>query len=256
MAFLNDLMDSTRERVAQARLKITDEVMEQRIASVPAARSLESALLSAPMTLIAEIKRATPSKGALDLELDPRKLADAYVSGGAAAISVLTEPSGFKGSLDDLQAATGAGVPVLRKDFIVDPWQISEARAWGADCVLLIVRCAGDALAELHSTARAFGMDALVEVANEAEVESALELGASMIGINHRDLETFEVDPQRTAKLAPIVGTQAVVVALSGVSERSEVEALAEAGARSVLVGESLVTAADPAAKIKELLGR
>jgi indole-3-glycerol phosphate synthase len=256
MTFLDELMESTRQRVIDSQEKITEEALEQRIASVPPARSLKTALTSAPMTLIAEIKRATPSKGALDLELDPRKLAHRYAQGGAAAISVLTEPTGFKGSLEDMQAVTEAGLPVLRKDFIIDEWQIFEARAWGADAVLLIVRCAGDRLADLYSTAGSLGMDALVEVMNEEEAEKAMAIGAEVVGINHRDLETFEVDPQRTLKLAPILGSDVVVVSLSGVSERKQVEALGAAGARSVLVGESLVTAPDPAAKIGELLGR
>lgn len=256
MTFLDELMESTRQRVIDSQDKITEAALEQRIASVPEARSLKAALTSAPMTLIAEIKRATPSKGPLDLELDPRKLAHSYAQGGAAAISVLTEPSGFKGSLDDMQAATEASLPVLRKDFIIDEWQIFEARAWGADAVLLIVRCAGDRLPDLYSAANSLGMDALVEVMNEEEVDRAMEVGAEIVGVNHRDLETFEVDPQRTSKLAPLLGSDVVVVSLSGVSERSQVVALGAAGARSVLVGESLVTAPDPAAKIEELLGR
>src|SRR5918997_7136073 len=145
-----------------------------------------------------------------------------------------------------MHAALEAGVPVLRKDFVVDPWQVMESRAAGADAILLIVRVVGEGLAELLSASRALGMDALVEVHHEDELEDALGAGATLIGVNHRDLTTFEVDPERTAKLAPLVPHECTVVALSGVSTRAEVEELEAAGASAVLVGESLVTSADP----------
>ncbi len=254
MSFLQDLLVATNSRVASAKAAIAEDALEQRIASAEPPRGFAAALTVQP-SLIAEIKRATPSKGDIARDLDPRKVAAAYAAGGAAAISVLTEPDHFKGSLDDLAAAREAGLPVLLKDFVVDPFQIHEARAWGADAVLLIVRCVGDDLGELQQTVRALGMDALVEVFDETDMERALSVGADLIGINHRDLETFEVDLDRTAKLAPMVPDSVTVVALSGVSERAEVEALVAAGARAVLVGTSLVTADDPAAKIRELLG-
>ncbi|HYP22593.1 MAG TPA: indole-3-glycerol-phosphate synthase, partial [Actinomycetota bacterium] len=195
-------------------------------------------------------------KGPLDLDLDAARLAKTYADAGASAISVLTEPDGFKGSLEDMEAALGAGVPVLRKDFVVDPWQVMESRAAGADAILLIVRVVGDGLGPLLSAARSLGMDALVEVHHEHELDDALAAGATLIGVNHRDLTTFEVDPERTAKLAPRMPAECTVVALSGVSTRAEVEQLEAAGAAAVLIGESLVTAADPGAKIRELLSR
>jgi indole-3-glycerol phosphate synthase len=208
------------------------------------------------VSVIAEIKRATPRAGALDLDLDAGRLAAAYADGGAVAISVLTEPDHFKGSIEDLQAARTAGLPVLRKDFVIDDLQVLESRAAGADAVLIIVRILGDELAGLVAATQSLGMDALVEVHDEAELERALEAGATLVGVNHRDLETFEVDPDRTAKLAPLLPEGTTLVGLSGVSTRAEVEALGRAGAAAVLVGESLVTAPDPAAKLRALTGR
>lgn len=256
MSFLADLLELTRARVAEAKQKVTEEVLEQRIVAVEPPRSLSAALSGPGIDVIAEIKRATPSKGPLDLDLDAATLARAYADGGAAAISVLTEPNYFKGSLDDLEAARRVPLPLLRKDFTLDAFQILEARAAGADSVLLIVRTLGDELAELVKTAVALGMDPLVEVFDETDLDRALEAGARVIGVNHRDLETFEVDPDRTAKLAPRIPNGVSLVSLSGVSTRAEVEELEAAGAHAVLVGESLVTAPDPAAKLRELLGR
>nr|MDQ3958443.1 indole-3-glycerol phosphate synthase TrpC [Actinomycetota bacterium] len=226
MSFLEDLVASTRARVAEGKQKLSDDVLEQRIASAAPARSLAGALRRPGTALIAEIKRASPLKGPLDLDLDARRTARAYAEAGAAAISVLTEPDGFKGSLEDLQAALDAGPPVLRKDFVVDPWQLLESRAAGADAVLLIVRVAGADLASLVAAATALGMDCLVEVHHEPELEEALAAGATLIGVNHRDLTTFEVDPERTAKLAPRIPDACTTVALSGVTSRREIEEL------------------------------
>lgn len=256
MSFLEDLVASTRARVTEARSKITEDALEQRIASIPAALDFAAALRRQEIALIAEIKRATPSQGPLDLDLDAERLALSYERAGAAAISILTEPAYFKGSLADLEAARAVSVPLLRKDFVLDPFQLLEARGSGADCVLLIVRVVGDGLAPLLQQTRALGMQALVEVFREDELELALGAGAALIGINHRDLETFEVDPQRTLKLVPSIPEEATVVAASGVSTRAEVEELAAAGVHAVLVGQSLVTAADPEAKLRQLLGR
>lgn len=256
MSFLADLLDSTRARVDEAKQKVTEAVLEQRIVAADPPRSLLTAVSGPGIAVIAEIKRATPSKGPLNLDLDASKMAAAYAEGGAAAISVLTEPDLFKGSLDDLEAARRVPLPLLRKDFTLDAFQILEARAAGADSVLIIVRTVGDELSELVKTATALGMDPLVEVFDETDLERALEAGATVIGVNHRDLESFEVDPDRTGKLSPLVPDGVRLVSLSGVSTRSEVEDLHAAGADAVLVGESLVTAPDPAAKVRELLGR
>lgn len=256
MSFLDDLVAAAHRRVAAGREAITDDVLEQRVAAAEPPRSLQDALDGPGISLIAEIKRASPLKGPLDLDLDAGRLARAYAAAGASALSVLTEPDGFKGSIEDLQAALSAGLPVLRKDFVVDPWQVLESRAAGADAILLIVRVVGPQLGTLVAAARSLSMDALVEVHHEHELDEALAAGATLIGVNHRDLTTFEVDPERTAKLAPSIPGGCTTVALSGVSTRAELEELEAAGASAVLVGESLVTAADPAAKVKELLGR
>lgn len=255
MSYLADLLASTRARVEETRTKVTEDELEQRLSAIAPVRSLKTALTGPEMAVIAEIKRASPSKGVLREDIDVASLARSYVEGGAAAISVLTEPSGFKGSMDDMKAALSAGPPVLRKDFLLDPFQILESRAEGADAVLLIVRTLGTDLGLMLTASKAVGLEALVEVFDEPDLESALDAGADVIGINHRDLETFEVDPERTAKLAPQIPEGIVIVSLSGVESRSDVEKLAAAGAHAVLVGESLVTSNDPVAKLRELRG-
>lgn len=255
MSYLSDLLAATRKRVDEAKRTITEEVLEQRIAALPAPRPLEARLRGGATGIIAEIKRASPSAGDLDLGLNAGGLAAAYASGGAAALSVLTEPDFFRGSLEDLEAAVPAGPPVLRKDFILESFQVLESRAVGADAVLLIARVLGDRLPALLEATRAAGLEALVEVVDEAELGAAEDAGASLVGVNHRDLTSFEIDPGRTARLAARAAASTTIVALSGVSTRSEVEALGAAGASAVLVGEALVTADDPAAKLEELLG-
>lgn len=253
--FLRDLLASTRARVEDTKQVLTEDLLEQRIAAAEEPRGFAASLKGPATTLIAEVKRATPSKGTLKADLNAGQLSAAYAAGGASAISVLTEPDRFLGSLDDLAAARGAGLPVLRKDFIVDPFQVLESRAANADAVLLIARITGDSLGTLVALTESLGMDALVEIFDETDLKVALDAGASLIGVNHRDLESFEVDPGRTEQLAPSIPTDATLVALSGVSTRPEVVALAEAGAHSVLVGEALVTADDPAKKLEELRG-
>jgi indole-3-glycerol phosphate synthase len=256
MSYLDELLASTRGRVAEAKQRVTQEALEQRIAAVERPRPFTAALSGPDVSIIAEIKRATPRAGELNRDLNASDTARAYADGGAAAISVLTEPEYFWGTVEDLAAARGPGLPVLRKDFLLEDFQVFESRALGADAVLVIVRILIDGLDRLIATARALGMDALVEVHDERDLDRALDAGAALIGVNHRDLETFEVDPERTAKLAPRVPEGCTVVALSGVRSRAEVEELAAAGASAILVGESLVTASDPAAKLRELLGR
>ena len=255
MSFLDELVASTRARVAAAQAEVAEETLRRRIAALPAPLDFTAALRRDDIVVIAEIKRATPSQGPLDLTLDARELALAYERGGAAAISVLTEPQYFKGSLEDLEAARAVSVPLLRKDFVLDGFQLLEARAAGADCVLLIVRVLGEELAELVEQTHALGMQALVEVFREDELDLALAAGAALIGVNHRDLETFEVDPQRTLKLAPSMPPDVTIVAASGVSTRAEMQELAAAGVHAALIGQSLVTSADPGATLRELLG-
>lgn len=258
MSLLDDLLAATRARVDEAKRVLTQDALEQRIASAEPPRGFRAALAIGDTAVVAEVKRASPAAGPLDLALDAAALARAYARGGAAAISVLTEPRYFHGSLDDLAAARGAGLPVLLKDFVVDEFQVLEARAWGADAVLVIVRALprDDDLAALVAAARALRMDALVEVHDERDLERALAAGAVLVGVNHRDLTTFEVDARRTERLAPLVPPGVVLVALSGVASRDDVERLGRAGVHAVLVGESVVTAPDPAAKVAELAGR
>lgn len=257
MSFLTEVLASIEGRVERLQ-EVGRDRLEAFAAEEPGTLSLRAALLSAPApAIVAEVKRATPREGVLAESLDARDQAAAYAAGGAAAVSVLTEPQWFLGHVDDVQACKDAGPPVLRKDFILDPLQVLESRAIGADALLLIARLLGPQdLAELLTLTRSLGMEALVEVFDERDLELALGAGASLVGVNHRDLETFEVDTGRTAKLAPLMPAEVTLVALSGVSTRSHVEDLVAAGADAVLVGSSLVTAADPAAKLRELRGR
>ena len=213
------------------------------------------------MSVIAEIKRASPSRGTFPVTVDPSAVALDYIQGGAAAISVLTDEPFFQGSLKDLEEAASIAhraerpIPVLRKDFVIDPYQIVEARAYGADAVLLIAAALDDVeLDALLATAARWGMDALLEVHDELELERASRVGARLIGVNNRDLRTFTVDLGVTEKLAPLAPENAVVVAESGVFGPAEIRRLHEAGARAVLVGEGLITASDRAAAVRSLL--
>jgi indole-3-glycerol phosphate synthase len=256
VSYLRPILESTRARIAELTQRVSADVLEQRVAAADPPRGFASALAGEEVAVIAEIKRASPAAGPLNPDLNAARLAKAYAEGGAAAISVLTEPDHFQGSLEDLEAGRAAGLPVLRKDFVLDELQVLESRAVGADAVLLIVKAVGDELSGLVAVTETLGMDPLVEVHDAAELERAVDAGATLIGVNHRDLDTFEVDPDRTAKLAGLVPSGSVLVALSGVSDRAGVEALAEAGVDAVLVGESLVRAADAAAKLRALRGR
>lgn len=224
----------------------------------PPVRDFRSALDTDGVSLIAEIKRASPSRGDLNPSLDPADLARTCERGGARALSVLTEPEFFKGSADDLASARAAtSLPTLWKDFVIDSVQVAYARSVGADAVLLIVRIlSDDRLAELLREIRDRGMCALVEVFDERDLERALEAGADVIGVNHRDLETFEEDPTATKRLRPLIPDQVALVAESAISSRAGVEELEAIGVDAVLVGEALVGAPDPAAKIRELLGK
>jgi indole-3-glycerol phosphate synthase len=227
-------------------------------AGLPAARGLEAAVRRGPNgpRVIAEVKRRSPSRGDIRIDLDPAALAAAYAAGGASAVSVLTEPRHFAGSPDDLLAVRSAvGLPVLRKDFVTTAYQVWEARAWGADAVLLIVAALDPpALGDLLGETSVAGLDALVEVHTVAEAEVAAAAGASLVGVNARDLTTLEVDPNRFAEVRQRLPAGTVLVAESGISDRAGVQAAADAGADAVLVGEALVRAANPTTAVRQLL--
>lgn len=220
----------------------------------PAPRGFADALRGG-FSVIAELKRRSPSKGAIDPDLDPAQLASAYARGGAAALSVLTDVDHFGGSVDDLVAArAAASLPVLRKDFTVSAADVCDARIMGADAVLLIVAALDDSeLARFHMLARELGLDALVEVHDEAELERALAVDARLVGVNQRDLVTFAVDTERAVRVAPLIPEGVVRVAESGIGGPDDAAPLAAAGYDAVLVGESLVRSADPAAAVAAL---
>lgn len=228
----------------------------------PAPVSLHSVLCQAGLSVIAEIKRASPSRGRFPVEIDPAAVATDYLAGGAAALSVLTDEPFFQGSLADMTEAAHVAhdvqppAPVLRKDFVIDEYQIHEALAFGADAVLLIVAALDQSLlTDLHVTARQMGLDVLVEVHDEAEMERAVDAGASIIGINNRDLRTFNVDLAITERLAPLAPPEAVVVGESGIFTADDATRLALVGVDAVLVGESLIVSHDRAASIGALRG-
>jgi len=227
-------------------------------AQAPLARDFAAALRGDDVRVIAEIKRASPSEGAIRAQgFDPAAIARVYEAAGAAALSVLTDERYFGGHLDHLRAARAAvGLPVLRKDFVIDERQLYEARAAGADAALLIVAVLeAGRLAELLALTQELGMAALVEAHDETEVEAAVAAGARIIGVNNRDLRSFTVDLATTERLAPIVPADRVLIAESGVHTRADVERLAEAGADAVLVGTALMRADDPGEALRELTG-
>jgi len=229
--------------------------LEQLATAAPTAPSLFAALRRADVALIAEVKRRSPSKGSIAPDLDAVTQARAYVTGGAAAISVLTEPVHFSGSIDDLEAVRAAlPVPALKKDFHVRPIQLVEARAAGASAALLIARALDpERLRQMMDTGRDLGLELLVEIRDEAELDRALEVGATMIGVNNRDLESLVIDPATAERLIPLIPGDIVAIAESGVNSRADVERYAQRGADAVLVGSSISAAADPTAATRSL---
>ena len=255
MDMIEQLVSVAREGVDRRRREISQAELEGRLEERDRDRPFMEALVRPGLSLIAEFKRRSPSGGAIDPDASVADTVRAYERGGAAAISVLTDERFFGGSLDDLRAAREAcGLPILRKDFIVDPYQLFEAAANGADAVLLIVRAAGDQLAALHEEALAIDLDPLVEVHGAEELERALEIDAPVIGINNRDLETGEVDLSTTFELMPDVPAGKTVVAESGITRPHELDELDRVGVDAVLIGEALMRATDAEAQTREFV--
>ncbi len=259
---LDPIVAATREEVARRRQTTPPSALEQavtaRAESDEPVRSFHAALTRPGVSVIAEHKRRSPSAGPIREDLVLEDVVGAYERGGAAALSILTEGPSFGGSLDDLRAARrAAGLPLLRKDFVVDPYQVHESFAAGADAILLIVATLTPAeLASLHAAAVDLGLAALVEVHDERELDAALELGASIVGINNRDLKTLEVDTRRTFELLPRVAGQAVVISESGFSRPEQIDELREAGVDGVLIGEALMRSGDVEAACRALAAR
>lgn len=252
--YLDRILVAHREVAAADHRDVEQLIAEA--AAAPAARPFAAALRDQRgLSVIAEIKRASPSKGALAMELDPAGLAGTYASGGAACLSVLTDREFFSGSPEDLAAARAAvSLPVLRKDFTVGPADVCDARLMGADAVLLIAAAlSATELTELAALAGRVGLDALVEVHDETELESALAAGATLIGVNQRDLVTFQVDTARAERVGKAIPPEVTSVAESGIKTADDAARLADAGFDAILVGESLVTSADPAAAVAAL---
>ena len=253
--YLDDILAWHRMRAATDERILDDLIGEAR--RQPPPRGFARAISSSPhLAVIAEIKRRSPSKGDLNKGLDPAVMARSYQAGGAACLSVLTDSNHFGGSVADLQAARAAcDLPVIRKDFTVDARDVCDARIMGADCVLLIAAAlSATELGEMLDVARQVDIDALVEVHDEAELATAIGAGATMVGVNQRDLVTFAVDQERAVRMGSLIPPHLVKVAESGVRGRHDAEALRAAGYDAVLVGEHLVTAADPSAALTDLL--
>ena len=254
---LDQIIRWKRDEITRIKAAKHIEVVEAEAASASPPHDFAAALCAPGVSLIAEVKRASPSKGLLRRDFDAVALARQYESNGAAAISVLTDEHFFQGSLDHLRAVRDAvNIPVLRKDFVLDPYQVYEARAAGADGVLLIVSALNDDdLEALHRLIQQMGMTALVEVHDAVELERALKINPRVVGVNNRNLRTFEVSLETTARLRSLIPGEIILVAESGVHTHDDVARLATIGADAMLVGEALVRAEKVGSKVRELIG-
>lgn len=262
MTILDTILAHKRNEIEEAKKRVPLRVLEEQV------RALSSGALGRPrfsealrredqVAIIAEIKKASPSKGLIRPDFDPVQLATIYAQEGAAAISVLTDERFFQGSLEHLAAVRRAvALPLLRKEFIIDEYQLYEAKAYGADAVLLIVAALEpERLERLYRASAALGLDSLIEVHTESELETALRLGASLVGINNRDLATFHTSLDVTARLIPYIPDHVTVVSESGISSREDIVYLRELGVDAVLIGEALTREPDVAAKLRSLAG-
>lgn len=256
MTVLDEIIVGVREDLAERRVSL--EQLHDAVASASPVRDALAALSGAGISIIAEVKRSSPSKGALADISDPAALAEIYQNSGASVVSVLTEKRRFGGSLDDLVAVRNAiTIPVLRKDFMVDEYQFYEARAHGADMVLLIVAALSvSQLRDFAALTRELGMRSLVEVHTEDELARALEISPEIVGVNSRNLKTLEIHQEVFTSLIPQIPNHIIRVAESGISTRSDIEFAQKSGANAILVGEALVRGSDPALTMRALLGQ
>ena len=258
---LRRILQRKSEEILERSSRITLRQLSARIEGAPEPRPFTGALQErigrGEAGVIAEVKKASPSKGVIREDFDPAAIACSYAAGGAACLSVLTDHDFFMGHEDDLQRAReAAGIPVLRKDFVIDPYQVYEARVIGADCILLIVAALGDAsLAELSALAAELGMDVLMEVHDAGELERAVDLGAGLIGINNRDLRSFETRLETTLALVDRVPPDRLLVTESGIHSAEDVARMRAHGVHAFLVGEAFMRAPDPGARLSELFG-
>ncbi|MBI2495955.1 MAG: indole-3-glycerol phosphate synthase TrpC [Candidatus Omnitrophica bacterium] len=253
---LDEIVFTKQRELAEAKQRLPFEELKDRLAAHVTERDFRAAIsVPGKLSLIAELKRKSPSRGMLRERFDPVSLAQMLAQAGAAALSVLTDEHYFGGHLDFLRDAQQfTDVPVLRKDFIVDPYQVYEAALFGADAVLLIVRILSeDALVACLQAADTVGVEPFVEVHSEADLKSALGVGARVLGINHRDLRTFAMDPHLTERLIPTIPAGKIIVAESGIQCAEDVTRMQRLGVHALLIGEALMTAPDPAAKVREL---
>jgi len=256
---LDQIVSAKRQEVARARAAVPEALLREQVAAAPPVRDFVGALRQGPpIRLIAEVKKASPSKGVIRADFDPVAIARIYEQHGASCISVLTDEPYFQGSLEYLrQIRAAVSLPVLRKDFIIDPYQVVEARAAGADAVLLIAECLDDELlTRLHAAILALGMTPLVELYEPANLPRVLAIGAELVGVNNRDLRTFHTDLEHTLRLRREIPADRVVVGESGIRTRGDVERLQAAGVQAMLVGETFMARADVGAAVDELLGK